>query len=148
MLIAVLDAADSRGIRVLEVEAGVATTLGETSVEVVSPTRRFASDNDGSITIVASASLSVLVPGDIEAIGQQELPDLHPDIVIVPHHGSASTDQRWLADVMGDIAIVSYGPNTYGHPNPEIMDTLREIGAEIRETFVEGDITVSLSRDR
>ena len=148
LLIAVLDAADSRGIRVLEVEAGVATTLGETSVEVVSPTRRFASDNDGSITIVASASLSVLVPGDIEAIGQQELPDLHPDIVIVPHHGSASTDQRWLADVMGDIAIVSYGPNTYGHPNPEIMDTLREIGAEIRETFVEGDITVSLSRDR
>jgi competence protein ComEC len=148
LLTTVLEAAASRGTRVLEVEAGVSTALGETSVEVVSPARRFASDNDGSITIVASASLSVLVPGDIEAIGQKELPDLHPDIVIVPHHGSASTDPRWLADVVSDIAIVSYGANTYGHPNPEIMATLREAGAEIRETFVEGDITVSLSKDR
>jgi competence protein ComEC len=76
------------------------------------------------------------------------LPDLHPDIVIVPHHGSASTDPRWLANVVGEIAIVSYGTNTYGHPNPEIMATLSEAGAEIRETFIEGDITVSLSKDR
>ena len=148
MVTAVLEAAASRSVPIVEVETGVTATLGQIRIEVVSPTRRFASENDGSVTIVASASLSVLVPGDIEAIGQRELPDLHPDIVIVPHHGSASTDPRWLANVVGEIAIVSYGINTYGHPNPEIMATLSEAGAEIRETFVEGDITVSLSKDR
>jgi len=148
LLQTVLDVAASRGVPVVEVETGMTAALGAIRIEVLSPTRRFASDNDGSVTIVASASRSVLVPGDIEAIGQRELPELHPDIVIVPHHGSASTDARWLAAVAGDIAIVSYGPNTYGHPNPEIMATIRGTGAEVRETFVEGDITVSLSKNR
>lgn len=148
MVTAVLEAAASRSVPIVEVETGVTATLGRIRIEVVSPTRRFASDNDGSVTIVASASRSVLIPGDIEAIGQRELPELHPDIVIVPHHGSASTDIRWLVEVAGDVAIVSYGPNTYGHPNPEIMATIRESGAEVLETFVEGDVTVSLSKDR
>jgi competence protein ComEC len=89
----------------------------------------------------------VLLPGDIEAIGQKELPPLDPDIMVVPHHGSASTDQRWLADVVGEVVIVSYGTNTYGHPDPEIMATLSKTGVEIRETFLEGDVTVSLSKD-
>lgn len=148
LLQAVLDTAVSRRVPIVEVETGTVAILGRIRIEVVSPTRRFASDNDGSVTILASASRSVLIPGDIEAIGQRELPELHPDIVIVPHHGSTSTDLRWLAEVAGDVAIVSYGPNTYGHPSPEIMATIREGGAEIRETFVEGDITVSLSKDR
>jgi competence protein ComEC len=148
LLTEVLEAAASRSVPIVDVEAGVTATLGQIAIEVVSPARRFASANDGSVVIVASASLSVLMPGDIEAIGQDELPSLHPDILIVPHHGSASTDRRWLEDAVGQIAIVSYGTNTYGHPNPEIMATLRKAGAEIHETFVEGDVTISLSTDR
>ena len=148
LLIVVLDAAMSRAIPIVEVETGVTTTVGEIRVEVVSPSRRFASDNDGSVVILAASGRSVLVPGDIEAIGQAELPYLRPEILIVPHHGSASTDSRWLAEVVGDIAIVSSGSNPYGHPNPDIMATLRGTGAEIRETFIEGDVTVSLSTDR
>ncbi|MEN8240222.1 MAG: MBL fold metallo-hydrolase, partial [Actinomycetota bacterium] len=147
LLEAVLDEAIARAIPIVEVETETKTTLGGIRIEVVSPARRFASDNDGSVTIVASATLSVLIPGDIEATGQQSLPALHPDIMIVPHHGSATTDTRWLAAVVGDVAILSYGPNTYGHPNPEIMETLRQAETEIRETAIEGDITVSLSKD-
>ncbi len=147
LLAGVIEAAASRMVPVVEVEAGTATQLGGIDIAVVSPSRRFASPNDGSITIVASATLSALLPGDIEAIGQSELPRLHPDIMVVPHHGSATTDPRWLADVVGPVAILSYGQNTYGHPNPDIVAVLVEAGAEIRETFVEGDITVSLSKD-
>jgi competence protein ComEC len=143
----VLDAARSRGIPVVEVATGVRAKVGQITIAVVSPSRRFASDNDGSVTILATAGLSVLIPGDIEAVAQRELPDLHPDILVVPHHGSTSTNPRWLAAVAGDTAIVSYGQNTYGHPNAEIMATLEEAGAEIRETFVEGDVTVSLSKN-
>ena len=145
---AVTDVASRRQVPIVEVEAGMGTSVGGIRVEVVSPARRFASDNDGSIAIVATAARSVLIPGDIEAIAQRELPELRPDIMIVPHHGSSSTDDRWLSQVVGDVAIVSYGDNTYGHPNPIIMATLEGSGAEIRETFVEGDVTVSLSTDR
>jgi competence protein ComEC len=147
LLTAVLDAALDRSIPVVEVERGVGARLGEIMIEVVSPSRRFASDNDGSIVIIASAALSVLLPGDIEAIGQRELQELRPDIMVVPHHGSASTDQRWLKNVVGEVAIVSYGTNTYGHPDPEIIAVLVEAGSEVLETSIEGDITVSLSKD-
>ncbi len=144
---AVRDVASRRQIPIVEVEAGMGTSIGGIRVDVVSPARRFASDNDGSIAIVATAARSVLIPGDIEAIAQRELPELRPDIMIVPHHGSSSTDDRWLSRVVGDVAIVSYGDNTYGHPNPLIMAILEGSGTEIRETYVEGDVTVSLSSD-
>jgi competence protein ComEC len=147
LLTAVLDAALDRSVPVVEVERGVGARLGEITIEVMSPSRRFASDNDGSIVIIASATLSVLLPGDIEAIGQRELQELQPDIMVVPHHGSGSTDQRWLKNVIGEVAIVSYGTNTYGHPDPEIIAALIEAGSEVLETYIEGDITVSLSRD-
>ena len=147
LLESVLDAADVRSIPVKEVETGEVILLGAIRVEVLSPSRRYASDNDGSVVLLASAGRSVLIPGDIEAIGQAELPDLLPDILIVPHHGSASTDLRWLESVVGGTAVLSYGTNTYGHPNAEIMAILVESGARIHETFVEGDVTVSLSTD-
>ena len=142
----VLDAADARSIPVKEVETGETVMLGAIRVEVLSPSRRFGSENDGSVVILASSGRSVLIPGDIEAIGQAELPHLRPDVLIVPHHGSASTDTRWLADVVGDVAILSYGPNTYGHPSVEIMDLLKGAGVEMHETSTDGDITISLSR--
>jgi competence protein ComEC len=147
LLTTVLDAASDRSVPVVEVEKGVRARLGGITLEVVSPSRRFASDNDGSIVIMASAARSVLLAGDIEAIGQRELQKLHPDIMVVPHHGSASTDARWLKNVAGEMAIVSYGSNTYGHPDPEIIATLVEAGSEVLETFIEGDITISLSKD-
>ena len=147
LLEGVLDAAQSRGIPVVEVETGVRAKVGQITIAVVSPSRRFASDNDGSVVILASASRSVLVPGDIEAVGQSELPDIHSDILVVPHHGSATTDVRWLAGFAGDTAVLSYGTNTYGHPSEEVVDVLNRSGVLILETFIEGDITVSLSRN-
>jgi competence protein ComEC len=147
LLRGVLDAARSREIPIAEVEAGTRGILGGIRVEVVSPSRRYASDNDGSVVVVATAYLSVLLPGDIEAVGQSELPPLQPDILVVPHHGSASTDRRWLSETVGDVAIVSYGLNSYGHPTAEIMATLVEADTEIRETFLDGDVTISLSND-
>jgi competence protein ComEC len=91
-----------------------------------------------------AAGRTLLLPGDIEAIAQKELPPLHPDILLVPHHGSGSTDPGWLKETVGDIAVISVGPNTYGHPAPETLAVLREAGVEPRVTMDEGDITMSL----
>jgi competence protein ComEC len=147
LLQGVIDTALKRQIPIVEVEAGTHAALGEINVEVVSPSRKFSSDNDGSVVILATAGRSVLIPGDIEAIGQAELPELHPNILIVPHHGSSSTDIHWLASVIGDTAVVSYGTNTYGHPHPDIMSALDAAQTEIFETFIDGDVSVDLSKD-
>lgn len=133
-----------RGIPVAEIAAGVGRSIGRVGVSTLGPQRRYKSDNDGSIVLwLEVGGTSVLLPGDIEAVAQGELPELRPDVLIVPHHGAATTDLVWLAEVTGQIAIVSVGPNRYGHPRAEVLDTLGAVGARILSTATGGDIVVA-----
>ncbi len=77
-------------------------------------------------------------------VAQRELPPLEPDVLLVPHHGSASTDPGWLASTVGSIAVISVGPNTYGHPAPEIVAVLDDQQARVHLTLEEGDIAIEL----
>ncbi|MEZ5176629.1 MAG: ComEC/Rec2 family competence protein [Acidimicrobiia bacterium] len=136
-------AARDAAITVRTVRAGARLAVGATPIRVVAPSRRFASDNDGSIVLMVDTGISVLLPGDIEAVAQHELPPLHPEVMVVPHHGSATTDLDWLADTVGDRAILSYGPNRYGHPHPTVVELLGDLGVTVART-PEGDISILL----
>ncbi len=138
-------AATEAGVHVTTARAGDRIRVGTIVLDVLSPSRRFASTNDGSLVLFVRTEVSVLLPGDIEAVGQNELPPLRPDVMVVPHHGSATTDPRWLSDTLGARAILSYGPNRYGHPHPTIVSLLEDSGAEIASTATDGDIEIVLS---
>ena len=69
---------------------------------------------------------------------------VRPDFLLVPHHGSGSTDAQWLADTVGKTAVLSVGENRYGHPSPEIMTILEHSGAEVLVTAEQGDVTIEL----
>jgi len=142
---AVRDAALQSETPVIEVGAGDRFRIGSVGVEVLSPGRRFASENDGSVVLLLTAGLTVLLPGDIERVGQRELPMLRPDIVVVPHHGSSTTDLRWLASTLGSVGILSYGANTYGHPHPDVVGVLDNAGVDVRSTHNEGDVSIPLT---
>jgi competence protein ComEC len=43
---------------------------------------------------------------------------------------------------------VSVGPNTYGHPVPEVLDWIAATGAEIRRTDLDGEVTVTFEGPR
>ena len=133
-----------RAIPVRSVEAGYRRRVGAFDLAVLGPTRRFLSDNDGSVVILATAGRTALLPGDIEAVAQASLPDLRPDVLVVPHHGSVTTDPRWLSRTIGPMAVLSYGPNRYGHPNPDILRLLAESGATVFHTHLEGDVFIPL----
>jgi competence protein ComEC len=142
---AVVASARADGVPVEEVAAGRLATVGEIRIELVGPRRRYASENDGSVILWISArGHHVLVAGDAEAVAQRELPALRPDVLLVPHHGSATSDLEWLRRTVGAVAIVSVGPNTYGHPDPEVIATLEHANVEIHLTENEGDISVPL----
>lgn len=133
-----------QGIRVDRVEAGDRITVGEIEVEILSPSRRYASDNDGSVVVFVRTDISVLLPGDAEAVALGELPALVPDVMVAPHHGSATTDLRWLKRTLGSVAILSYGPNRYGHPHPDVVASLVAADVTIHRTDEVGDVTVEL----
>lgn len=138
------DAAQRGGVPVIEVEKGDTFTVGTVRVEVLSPARRYASDNDGSVALLLTGDLSILLPGDLEAVAQAELPHLRPDAMVVPHHGSRTTDLRWLAATVGSTAVLSFGPNRYGHPHPDVVAVLDEMAVWVRSTHEDGDVSIPL----
>ena len=141
-------AATAAGVPIDRVKPGFSYTMGGVVVEVVGPRRRYAERNDGSVVLWVRADTTVLLPGDIGSVAQRELPDLRPDILLVPHHGSSTSDLGWLAATVGAVAVISVGTNTYGHPAPEIQAVLAESGADVRVTKDVGDVSIGLGESR
>jgi competence protein ComEC len=137
--------ARGRGIPVVSQRAGPSVAVGRFEIWVLGPRRRYASPNDGSIVLwVEAGSATLLLPGDIEAVAQGELPALNPDVLLVPHHGSATTDLDWLAATVGPFAVISVGENGYGHPVPDVLDILDRAGARVWITEQAGDVIFPL----
>lgn len=109
--------------------------------DTLDPSGRLPSLNDRSVALLLRHPRgSMLLLGDLEARGQRRLlvqaqrfgePAINDvDVLLLPHHGDRVTAQTGLLDVVRPkAAIVSVGPNRYGHPAPELLETLsaREI---------------------
>ena len=144
MLSELITEAEQHRVAVDFVAAGDGAVLGEFVLDVVGPMRRFAEENNGSVVLYASVGdKSALLPGDIGAIAQRALPPLRPDLLMVPHHGAATSDLGWVTETARDTAIISVGPNSYGHPAPEIVAALADAGIRVLTTWDMGDIAVA-----
>lgn len=120
--------------------------IGSLTLEVLAPRRRYASPNDQSIVIkVVGSSREMLLTGDIETFAQHELEDVRADILKVPHQGAATSDPSWLVNVGADLAVISVGPNQFGHPAPWVVEVLEESGATVLRTDEVGDVIIELS---
>lgn len=140
-----LDAAAGAGIPVVRPEVGERVRLGELTIEVLGPLRRYSSPNDQSIVLMVEGSgRSMLLSGDIETFAQADLTDLRVDVLKVPHQGAATSDPEWLGSVGSSLAVISVGPNQFGHPVDWVVQTLEESGATVLRTDEEGDVVISL----
>lgn len=64
------------------------------------------------------------------------------DVLKVAHHGSkTSSTEAWLQYWSAKTAVISAGVNnTYGHPNPGVMERLEATGSEIYRTDQMGEV--------
>ncbi len=89
--------------------------------------------NDRSVVIkLLAGDRSMLLTGDLEELGEDEVSRhyggfLRSDILKVAHHGSnTGTTERWLETIQPSAAVISVGRgNSFGHPDPERMASLR-----------------------
>ena len=74
-----------------------------------------------------------------------DLPDL--EALVAGHHGSrTSTCVRLLETVRPDLAVISVGYNTYGHPSPEVLSRLEQYHIPVLRTDLEGRVTVAAGK--
>lgn len=132
-------------VAIYEPSPGERFDLGDLTLEVEGPLRRYASPNDQSIVVtVEGPARDMLLTGDIEVFAQRELRNLRADVLKVPHQGAATSDPEWLAEVGSELAVISVGPNQFGHPVDWVIELLEESGAEVLRTDQAGDVVVPL----
>jgi competence protein ComEC len=142
------DAVEDEGVPVRHPRGGAAFWVGSLRVEVLGPDACSPdSPNDDSVVIRASyGGDSILFPGDAEVAAQEDLlEDGDPvavDILKVPHHGGDTSTEAFFEATGARVAVVSTGPNDYGHPDPAVLATLRALGMRVLRTDHSGDVTV------
>ncbi|MET2012546.1 ComEC/Rec2 family competence protein [Microbacterium chocolatum] len=107
--------------------------------------------NDASVVLEISGGgvPDSLWLGDLSAMTQRVLQAsgaLDPPyaLVKVAHHGSADQDAGLYALAAPAIALIPVGAeNTHGHPRPEILGILAELGAEVSRTDEAGMVAIS-----
>lgn len=104
--------------------------------------------NDASCVLrVVGPGGSALLPGDIEQPGEDALlreamARLHCDILVAPHHGSAtSSSSGFLAAAQPRFLVFSTGYlNRFGFPHAGVLERARHSGAELYFTPRDGAI--------
>lgn len=65
------------------------------------------------------------------------------EYIKIPHHGSKNGLTKELLDVASpEIAVISVGKNSFGHPHREILDLLKDYGILVKRTDENGDVEV------
>lgn len=98
-------------------------------------------------------SFNAIFPGDGDSHIQRDIIRTNNltkiNILKFPHHGSKTGILPDFLDLLKpDLAIISVGRNSYGHPTQEALDMLRNRLIQIKRTDKEGDVElVSDGRD-
>ena len=93
-------------------------------------------------------TFDVLLSGDADGSVQDEFmneifQDNPIEILKVPHHGSKTgLLNSFLDRLQTNVAVISVGKNSYGHPAPELIKTLTDRHIDVHRTDKEGDIEV------
>ena len=123
-------------------------SFGQAQAQIFAPVS-LESDNDASLSVLASAGdFDVLITGDMdseveEALSEeQHLSDV--EVLVVGHHGSRySTSTEFLTEITPQVAVISVGDNSYGHPTQDVLDRLEAAQAEVYRTDLNGTVTIN-----
>lgn len=140
------NAVNSKGIVIQHPKPGDNFIFGSSKVEFYGPVYNTTDLNNTSIVMkVIYGETSFLFTGDAEREEEQDILSLNFDlsatVLKVGHHGSSSsTSYPFLREIMPKYAVISVGSNSYGHPTEETLSKLRDAGAIIYRTDLQGDI--------
>ena len=99
----------------------------------------------------------MLFTGDIEETAEKQILEeyknldiLRANVLKVAHHGSkTSSTQSFLEKVKPQIVLIGIGKNnTFGHPNFEVLQRLKDMNCRIYRTDEMGEISLNINKKR
>lgn len=138
---------EEQGLELTLPTPGETWNLGEAVVTVLGPQQAYEDTNNTSIVLrVDFGAVSFLFTGDAERTAEADMleagAELQADVLKVGHHGSnTSSSYPFLREVMPEYAVISCETgNSYGHPHEEPLSRLRDAGAAVYRTDMQGHI--------
>jgi competence protein ComEC len=139
------------GSGMVQVRRGDALRAGAARVRVLSPAGLTGDANgDSLVLLVSAAGKRFLLTGDCTGSNEDVVGSICArgppiDVLKVSHHGSRySTSSSFLAQTRPRVAVISVGPNSYGHPAPDALARLRAGGVRVFSTWKNGDVTFTV----
>jgi len=124
------------------------------SIDILWPEKHSVSDKKNNTSLVMLLTYNnrrILFTGDIEKEAEGVIIDDIPeiDILLVPHHGSStSSTDEFIHKCSPEIAVFSYGKNSYGIPHGEVLERYENEGSLILSTYEHGEINFVLKDDK
>lgn len=104
-------------------------------------------NNNSLVLLLKMGAVSFLFTGDLEGAGENYMLQYNrvsPATVLkVAHHGARnSTGREFLGKIKPSLAVISTGPNSFGHPHRETLERLDALGVKTFRTDVDGAIRI------
>jgi competence protein ComEC len=139
------------GITLTVAQAPMTYTWGTSKARVLNPPPGLNSPDQNDVSLVIAlqhGSNRFLFTGDIPSQIENKLIQqgisLSADVLKVAHHGSKySSSLAFLEAVSPQDAVISVGPNSYGHPTPEVIARLEAVRSRIWYTSLNGTVRFS-----
>lgn len=143
-------AAANDGLALIPAQYPDSFSWGGSSFKVLNPGPGLIDPEQNEASIVLDVDFghfSTLLTADIDVSVETLLlsrgDDLDAEILKVAHHGSKhSTSVLFLQEISPNETIISVGPNPYGHPAPEIVSRIMQLGMRVWRTDHMGSIQV------
>ena len=140
--------AEEKGIETLFLAEDADVTFGESALRIYAPLGSGGANEEGLSVLCTAGDFDGLITGDMNdtvekrLIKYGSLPDL--ELLVAGHHGSKyATSEELLLATTPELAVISVGYNTYGHPAPETLERLAAVGCAIYRTDWSGTVTIT-----
>ena len=140
--------AEEKGIETLFLAEDGDVTFGESALRIYAPLGSGGANEEGLSVLCTAGDFDGLITGDMNdtvekrLIKYGSLPDL--ELLVAGHHGSKyATSEELLLATTPELAVISVGYNTYGHPAPETLERLAAAGCAIYRTDWSGTVTIT-----
>ncbi len=145
------------GANVVFAQKGERISLGAIYFDVLQPAQippaveagqaSLKTNNYSIVMKMSYGDFDALLTGDIEDKVSDLIADTsnveNLEYLKVPHHGSKNgLSQKLLDEVRPQVAVISLGKNSYGHPHEEVIKLLSDKDINILRTDIDGDVVV------